>query len=186
MKLLPILSLIFLLPACISTPTEARSPGLHTVPVGSIVKLKQPLLIPAQRVRAGVQYGEATLSVYSSEPYCEFEVNTISDKEATLPAGDYRITRVRRYEDPFYTRQLEHSNQVASTSEAIAWGISAMSPDSHWTYTTVFSLESNVYADIRQLVCGNTFPSGFEARHITIREFEELAGDIMTIQIADR
>jgi hypothetical protein len=74
---------------------------------------------------------------------------------------------------------------VASSSETAAW-LALASPDSDWYYTTVFRLESSAFPDIRQLVCGIFFPSGFQARDITLEEFEALAGDVMTIQVVDK
>ncbi|MEA1889072.1 MAG: hypothetical protein U9N50_04745 [Pseudomonadota bacterium] len=186
MRFILTLALSLLFSACESIPSASRSPGLHTIPTGSIVKLNRALTIPAQRVRIGVQYGEVIAGVYTGEPYCQFEVNTISETATTLPAGEYRITRVLQYEDPYFSHLPRSKRRVASASEAAAWATQAMSPDSHWTYTTVFRLESRLHPDIRQLVCGSTFPSGYEARHITIREFEILAGDVMTLQVAGK
>ena len=183
MKFILILSLPLLLSACASAPLTSSNPGLHTVPVGSVVKLNQPLTIRAGRVDTAVQYGEATLAVDPYEPHCKFEVNTIAKKTFMLPAGDYRITRVVRYSDPFFSHNEGKTIRVASSSAAAAW-LGMASPDSHWYYTTVFRLQSELHPDIRQLVCGTVFPSGFESRDITISEFETLAGNVMSLQIA--
>jgi hypothetical protein len=186
MKIILTLSLSLLLSACTSTPTTSRSPGLHTIPVGSIVKLNQALTISPQQVRTSVQFGEASASVNSEEPYCHFEINTLINTPTTLPAGEYRITRVRRFEDPYYSHQPSSTKKVATANEAAAWAIMATSPDSHWTYTTVFSLESPLQPDIRQMVCGNTFPTGYEARHMTLREFKALAGTVMSLVVKNK
>ena len=186
MKYILTLTLSLLLLACTATAPATSRTGLHTIPPGSILKLHQPLTIPALQVKTGVQYGEATAYVNSNEPYCEFEVNTIAETATILPAGDYRITRVLRYEDPFYSLQTNNKIKTASAGDTAAWRAFAMSQDTHWTYTTVFRLESMAHPDIRQLVCGSTFFSGFDARHITISEFETLAGDVMSLQLAGR
>ena len=80
-------------------------------------------------------------------------------------------------------RKEGNTIRVASSSAAAAW-LGMASPDSHWYYTTVFRLQSELHPDIRQLVCGTVFPSGFESRDITISEFETLAGNVMSLQIA--
>lgn len=180
-----VVTLSLLLSACTSTLFATRGPGLYTVPTGSIVKLNQPLIIRPQRVTTAVQYGKPTISVNPYEPHCKFEVNTISEAKMTLPAADYRITRVVRYSDPFYSRKPIGKKMVASSSESAAW-LAIASPDSDWYYTTVFRLESTAHPDIRQLVCGIFFPSGFQARDITLEEFETLAGNVMTLQIANK
>ncbi len=184
MKLILTLTLSLLLSACASTPSESGGPGLYHTPVGSIVKLNQALTIPAGKVRAGVQFGNVTYSVNQYEPYCEFHVNTILESNTTLPAGDYRVTKVRRFEFPIAGSQRNGGNMVASSSEASAWAVvSAMSPARDWLYTTSLYLESEAYPDIRLLECGNAFPAGFMMdHHVTLNEFEMTAGDIITIQ----
>jgi len=185
MKFIITLFLSLLLSACASAPITSSNPGLHSVPVGSVVKLKQPLTIRAGRVDTAIQYGEATLAVDPYEPHCKFEVNTIAKKTFTLPAGDYRVTRVIRYSDPFFSHKQGDALRVVASSEAAAW-LGMASPDSHWYYTTVFRLQSELHPDIRQLVCGTVFPSGFESRDITISEFEALAGNVMSLHMAGK
>jgi hypothetical protein len=177
-----VVTLSLLVSACTSTLFATLGPGLYTIPTGSIIKLNQPLTIRPQRVTTGVQYGKPTIAVNPYEPHCKFEVNTIAEETITLPAGDYRITRVVRYSDPFYSRKPIAKKMVASSSEPAAW-LAMASPDSDWYYTTVFRLESTAHPDVRQLVCGIFFPSGFQARDITLEEFEALAGDVMTLQV---
>jgi hypothetical protein len=186
MKFILTLTLSLMVAGCASTPLTSRDPGLYTIPAGSIVQLNQPLTIKAGEVSAGIQFGEPSLAVNPDEPHCKFEVNTILTRDVTLPAADYRITRVIRYSDPFYSHQQSSNMRVASSSNAVAWLAMGGSPDSHWYYTTVFRLESDAHPDIRQLVCGTVYPSGYEARDITINEFEALAGDVMSIRIAGK
>jgi hypothetical protein len=180
-----VVTLSLLVSACTSTLFATLGPGLYTIPTGSIVKLNQPLTIRPQRVTTAVQYGKPTISVNPYEPHCKFEVNTIAEETITLPAADYRITRVIRYSDPFFSRKPVTNKMVASSSETTAW-LAIASPDSDWYYTTVFRLESTAHPDVRQLVCGIFFPSGFQARDITLEEFEALAGDVMTLQVVDK
>lgn len=117
MKQLIIIVAVSLISACVSTPTSSGGSGLYTIPIGSTVKLNQPLIIPAGQVRAGVQFGRATLSINQYEPHCEFQVNTILETDATLPAGDYLITRVRRYEIPIADLNPGSDKLLASSDE---------------------------------------------------------------------
>ena len=187
MKLILILSLSLLvsaLSACASSPSGITASSLYGVPVGSIVKLNQALTVPGGKVRAGVQYGKPSLSVNQYEPYCEFQVNTILQNNANLPAGDYRITKVRRFEFPIAGEQQNGGNMVASSSESSAWAVSFMSPARDWLYTTQLYLESDAYPDIRMLECGNAFPAGFMMdHHLTLNEFEMAAGDVISLQM---
>ena len=186
MKLILALPLSLLVSACASVPLTSSDPGLYTIPTGSILTLNQSLTIPALSVRTKIQDGEASANVDPSEPYCDIEVNTILETSATLPAGDYKITRVLRYEYPFSSEKPSSKMMVASSSETAAWKTLAMfSPDSIWHYTTAFRLESNLHPDIRQLECGTVFDEGYFARHITIRQFKTVAGEIMSLQSID-
>ena len=181
MKIILTLSLSILLAGCASAPLGRDNPGLYTVPVGSIIRLNQALTIPPQRVSTAIQYGEPTVAVVQEDPHCKFEVNSLLDKTVTLPAADYRITRVLRYSDPFYSHMKNRNVQVASSSNTASWLAMSGAPDSQWYLTTVFRLESDAYPDIRQLVCGIFYYSGYFARDMTIQEFNGLAGDMMTI-----
>ena len=183
MKFILTLGFSLMLTACASVPLTASDPGLNTVRTGSILTLHQPLTIPALKVRTSIQYGEETTAIDPSEPYCEFEVNTILETSVTLPAGEYKITRVLQYEFPFAGRNSTSSNMVSSSNELTAWKVLAFaSADSIWHYTTAFRLESNLHPDIRQLECGTVFGEGYFARHITIRQFKIIAGGIMSLR----
>lgn len=184
MKFILTLTFSLLVTGCASTSLTTRNPGLYTIPVGSIVQLNKPLTIYAGEVSAGVQFGEPTLGINPDEPHCKFEVNTILTEDVTLPAADYRITRMVRFTDTFYSHQPGRNVRIASSSDPATSFLMAGSTDSLWYYSTVFRLESKEHPDIRQLVCGIVFPSGYEARDITIKEFEELAGDVMRIRVA--
>lgn len=176
--------LLSALSACASSPSGVTDSSLYGVPVGSIIKLNQALTVPRGKVRAGVQYGKPSVSVNQYEPYCEFHVNTILESNAILPAGDYRVTKVRRFEFPIAGDQKNGGNMVASSSEATAWAVvSVISPARDWLYTTSLYLESEAYPDIRMLQCGNAFPAGYMMdHHVTLDEFEMTVGDIIMIQ----
>lgn len=188
MKWILTLTLSLLISACASTSTMSSGPALFNTPIGSIVKLNKPLTVPAGKVRAGVQFGRTTLSVNQYEPFCEFHVNTILKKNATLPAGEYRITKVRRYEYPIAGSQPNSGNMVASSSELSSWAfLSANAAARDWLYTTSLFLESEAYPDIRMLECGNAFPAGFIfTHHITINEFEATAADVIKLLAAEK
>jgi len=189
---LPILSLFLLMTACTGAPMTAGNPGLYTIPVGTVLVLNQPLVIPAGKARAGIQNGKPTLSsgIDKWSPYCEFLVNTISTEEARLPAGNYRVTRIQRDQiptgglDPAGRSMLALAGTDASQTTMAGIGIAqgGGAADQTWLYRTTIRLESDVYPDVRQLECGNTFGTGFEARHLTLEEFRQAVGDVITLR----
>lgn len=179
MKYLLTVVIALTLTGCGDVPLTKNNPGLYSLPNGSILRLNEALTIPSRKARTGIQYGEATRGVDMWQPYCEVVVNTISDKQATIIPGDYRVTKTRRAQIPYAGTTPDGGNMIASSDGA---GLSlAQSPSYAWLYKTTVSLESNDYPDIRQIECGAVYGTGYEARHITIREFEATVGNIITL-----
>jgi hypothetical protein len=182
MKIFLALALALFLAGCSTSPVQYKQPMLHTsIAAGQVVQLNQPLTVAAQRVDAGVQFGRETVSLDPWEPHCKFEINTLRDRDVTLPAGDYLITRVSRRADPYYS-QRNGSKMMVAAAENAAFMAFAGNQDSFWYYATIFRLESEEFPDIRQLICGEMWPSGFDARDITLEKFENTIGDVITIK----
>jgi hypothetical protein len=179
MKHLMIILITVSLIGCTDVPLTSSNPGLYSLPEGSILKLNQALTIPARKARTGIQYGKPTRGVDKWHPYCEVVVNTLSDSQATIVPGNYRVTKIRRAQIPYAGTQPDGGNLLASTSAA---GLTiAQSPSYAWLYKTTVSLESTDYPDIRQIECGAVFGTGYDARHMTVREFEETVGKVITL-----
>jgi len=155
MKFILIIISSLLVSACVSTSPTVNDPGMMTIQTGSILILNQPLAITQGKARTGVQHGKAVAGVNVNEPYCEFLINTIAKTTTTLPAGSYRITKNRGFQVPYATN--------------------------YYLNITALRLESSPPSDIRQVECG-IVSSGYESRYLTIKEFEMLAGDVMTLQ----
>jgi hypothetical protein len=113
-------------------------------------------------------------------------VNTIAKTRSSLTVGDYRVTKIRRAQIPYAGLQHGGRKMVASSNESIAWATQASSASYAWLYKTTLSLESTVHPDIRQVECGAVFGTGYEARHITVKEFKTLAGDVMTLKVTGK
>ena len=155
MKFILIIISSLLVSVCVYTSSTANDPGMMTIQTGSILILNQSLTIPQGKARTGVQHGKAVTGVNVNEPYCEFLINTIAKTTTTLPAGSYRITKNRGSQVPY--------------------GVN------YYLNKTALRLESSPPSDIRQVECG-IVSSGYESRYLTIKEFETLAGDVMTLQ----
>lgn len=167
------------LTGCADAPLTKSNPGLYSVPNGTILRLNEPLTIPSRKARTGIQFGKPTRGVDKWQPYCEVVVNTISDKQATIVPGDYRVTKTRRAQIPYAGTTPNGGNMIASAAET---GFTvAQAPSYAWLYRTTVSLESSDYPDIRQIECGAVFGTGYEARHITVREFETTVGNVITL-----
>ncbi len=179
MKYLLTVVIALSLTGCADAPLTKSNPGLYNVPKGSILRLNEPLTIPSRKARTGIQFGKPTRGVDKWQPYCEVVVNTISDSQATIVPGDYRVTRTRRAQIPYAGSTPDGGNMLASTtgSEIVV----AQASSYAWLYQTTVSLESSDYPDIRQIECGAVFGTGYEARHMTIREFETAVGKVITL-----
>lgn len=179
MKHLIIILITVSLIGCTDVPLTSSNPGLYSLPEGSIMKLNQALIIPARKARTGIQFGKPTRGVDKWQPYCEVVVNTLSDSQATIVPGNYRVTKIRRAQIPYAGTGPDGRNMLASIS--MSGLVVASSPSYAWLYKTTISLESSDYPDIRQIECGTVFGTGYDARHMTIREFEGAVGKVITL-----
>lgn len=159
MKFILIITFSLLMSACVSTSFTFKDPGMLAIQTGSILILNQSLTIQQGKARTGVQHGKAVTGVNMNEPYCEFLINTIAKTTTILPAGRYRITKNRGYQVPYAIN--------------------------YYLNMTSLSLESSPPSDIRKVECG-IVSSGYESHYLTIKEFETLAGDVMTLQLTGK
>ncbi len=179
---LPVLTI--LLTSCATPQSNKETDFFANIPAGSTLAVNSPLTIAANEVRASLQFGrQVSLQQLDKwEPYCQLVVRTLSRQDKVIPAVDFRITRVVRDEEP-YTR-LKNSNRtmIASTDENLSFLYSGDTSYT-WLIKTYMDLESNDYPDIYRFVCGQVW-DGYTSRRLYMSEFNEAAGDFITIVTA--
>ncbi len=161
-----LLFLLFALAGCASLPDGTTEVGRLT--------LLAPLSIPAASATVRLQYGRpvARNAVQEQDPFCVFEINTVSDGPQSVKPDRFRITR--------------HSHAISTIAEAalprlvptrVAW----FDDDrpTHIYYKTLFQLESTTQAGVRQLTCmsNQNLPGVYPfMRHLTLDEIRDALG----------
>lgn len=153
------------------TTPDTRSP-YYTVPVGSIVDLRQPVAIPSDKVGIYIQGGQrisGQLQAYA--PYCRLEVNTLSDTGRTIAPDRFTVTRVRHE-----VSYVEAARAVVPVQQ------DGGSPPAE-IYATLLYLHSDKQPDVRRLRCAHyQYPPVF-ARHLSIDEIRTALGDIAHLEL---
>ena len=181
------LILIILLSSCAIPQHAGKQKNYFSdTPAGSILRVNHPVTIPANEARVSLQFGKqvSLQQLDKWEPYCQLVVRTLSREAVQIPAGDFRITRVVRDEEPFTRLKNTRRVMIASTDDNLSFLYeSSASPNYTWLITTYMSLQSNEYSDIYRLICGQVW-DGYTSRRLYIDEFKEAAGDFLTIKMA--
>jgi len=184
-KLIGIMALGLLLGGCQQSAQRMAAGYLGAVEPGTLVTTRQPLTIPVDSARAGIQHGKAvdTRDFERYDPYCELEVRSVArDRAATVPPGRFRVTRVQNDRTSFGQRLPAAGVMLASIDDvSVALLAQGAGADKPWLFKTILSLESDTYPDILRLTCGQWWPQYYLARHLTMEEFEAAVGDVITL-----
>jgi hypothetical protein len=182
MKRFVLPGLCIILSSCAAAPVASKPGFFADTPVGSTLTVNQPLTIPANEVRASLQFSKQTRmqELDKWEPYCQLVVKTLIREEKHIPAMDFRITRVVRDEEPFTRLKKSRRLMIASADENFSI-LSFGGPSYTWLIKTYMYLESDEYPDIYRMVCGQVW-DGYSSRQLYMSEFEEAVGDFISIR----
>lgn len=186
MKQFVLPALTILLTSCVTPQPHKEIDFFADIAAGSTLVVNNPLTIPANEVRASMQFGrQVSLQQLDKwEPHCELVVRTLSRQDKEVPAVDFRITRVVSDEEPF--TRLKKSNKtktmIASTAEDLSFLYSGDASYT-WLIKTYMDLESNEYPDIYRFVCGQVW-DGYTSRRLHMSKFNEAAGEFISITTA--
>ena len=165
--------LLMALAGCASSPPA-------TMDVGRL-SLLAPLVIPAASATVRLQYGKpvARNGVQEQDPFCVFEINTVSDGPQTVKPDTFRITR--------------HSHAISSIADAaLPWPgairVALFDDDrpTHIYYQTLFRLESAMQPGVRLLTCmsNQNLPGVYPfMRHLTPDEIRGALGENFRLEL---
>jgi hypothetical protein len=154
----------------------ASQPGGLAPPDSGRLVLLAPLTIPAESASVRLQYGKpvARNGVREYDPFCVFEIETVSDAPQIVRPDTFRITRIG------------HSiGGIADTVAAPAYpapikvGLSRDGRPTHIYYKTLFWLRSDTRPGARLLNCmsNQNLPGVYPfMRHLTLPEIREALG----------
>ena len=156
------------------------SPPPATINIGRL-SLLAPLVIPSASATVRLQYGNpvARNGVQEQDPFCVFEINTVSDGPQTVKPDTFRITR--------------YSHAISSIADAaLPWPVAtrvALFDDdgpTHIYYQTLLRLESALQPGVRQLTCmsNQNLPGVYPfMRHLTLDEIRAALGTNFRLEL---
>jgi hypothetical protein len=125
------------------------------------------------------QGGVAAHGASEFEPRCELEVRKVMETTQTIPAGHFRIGKVRGVQR--YVGQ-PGANMVAAAGGAIQ--LADDSSNEWYMYTYHMQLLSEEQAEPPVLICGGAYDYPFYARYPALQEIREALGDYATLTLA--
>lgn len=183
---LALLSLVLGLGACSSTPERA-------LPELGLLHLRSAIDIEPNAATARLQYGRivARNGVQEQDPFCVFEIDTVSDKIQTVPSGRFRITGISRSVETFAGMPVvPQVGQYRPTRMNLRVGFGDDDSPTHIYYKTTFRLtdtEQLGQPHVRSLSCmSNQNAPGSAAfmRHLTMAEIRAALGDWLSLSLA--
>ena len=125
------------------------------------------------------QGGVAAHGASEFEPRCELEVRKVLETSQTIPAGNFRIGKVRGVQR--YVRQ-PGANMLAAAGGAMQ--LADDSSNEWYMYTYHMQLLSEEQAEPPVLICGGAYNYPFYARYPTLQEIREALGDYASLTLA--
>lgn len=165
--------LILLLAGCAGAPTLG-------VERGRLVLLT-PLTIAPESATVRLQYGQpvARNAVREYDPFCIFEINTVSDGPQTVQPDTFRVTRISE------TVGTIADTVSGSDPAPIKVGMFNDRRPSHIYYKTLFWLQSDKQA-VRLLSCmsNQNVPGVYPfMRNLTLREIRATLGPAFRLEL---
>jgi hypothetical protein len=174
------IGLLALAGCAIPVAPDENSP-YYLVPVGSTLKLNQPVDIHAHRARAYIQGGRVLSfpEVKLYYPHCTLEIRTLKDTVQTVQPGTFTIRKVvQNLNDGVSSgqRQLAHGGiRLVSGSDG---GLPIL------MYATHLYLYSGEQPDVLRLTCQQMNETNSRAVHVTIREMRTTLGSLINLTLA--
>ncbi|NOQ90092.1 MAG: hypothetical protein GQ549_04010 [Gammaproteobacteria bacterium] len=172
-------ALLLSLTGCISNDTKDESSPFYSVPVHSILKLNQSLIINGGQVATYVQNGkvmpERDVDKYS--PNCKFEIYTMSEQPRTVDADSFLLTKVV---DNIESSSLKESPQLAALDGALViglWDRSYM-----YNYATMMYLHSDRQKDVYRMTCQH-WEDVMDDMYLSVTQMRQAMGKVFTLEI---
>jgi hypothetical protein len=166
---------LLLLAGCAGQPATSTDPDL-----GRLVLLTT-LTIPPDSATLRLQHGRpvARNEVHEQDPFCVFEIDTVSDSPQTVRPDSFRVTRIGHSIDTIASAALPYP---------VAIKVGRFSDDlpSQIYYKTLFRLHSEQQPGVRQLTCmsNQNMPGVYPfMRHLTLQEIRAALGADFRLEV---
>jgi hypothetical protein len=166
------LALLGLVAGCQSTAPRVPGSSDYVYPAGMTIRLLEPLTIPGGYATVRLQSGRtaAPTAVQDTEPYCVFELDTVSAAPQTVSPGRFEVTSTEKRIQDFGGTPVMPSIGLS--------GLYGHDGPSHIYYVTEFHLRSAEDRRVRSLSCQSDQSSipGPAQHHLTLAEMKQAAG----------
>lgn len=159
------------------------------LPVGSILRLTQTLVIPADRSFIYIAHGKVaplknynTVNIY--EPYCMFRLQKEAPMVRKVLADKFEVTKVvewNRYYGSLDNNNLVRNNNRAGKLLKVGTSINFDSGIDIVMYATILRLHSDQQSEVKELVCGHWDEYSI-VEPLTLEEMQSALGDLIIIE----
>jgi len=190
MKKLTVLLFSLLLVSCTYTPVTIK----ELVPVGSTLRLTEPLEIPPNYSFVYIAFGRIAPhkhinSVDIYEPYCEFHLRKKSDQARRVEADTFKITKIVEWEG--YVDAPSAIKVASADTIAASGGINIRIGAGDYNdvgpslimYATILTLQSDKQPEVKEMVCGHWYDQG-KVEPLTLEQFKTAIGKMFVIDTA--
>lgn len=165
--------------SCATGPYPVTSP-YYLIPANSILKLNQPLEIPANTGRVYLQYGKVVAHNKLDQyfPHCWFISWNISDSAITITPDSFKIIETIKYETfAAANKQL----RLAMASTRFASGVNGATA---MEYMTIIKIHSDKQPAIKELTCSH-WEDPADATHLTLSQITRTLGKLAEIKLVN-
>jgi hypothetical protein len=142
--------------------------------------LHQAVSIQPGTVRVIFQQGSVSRGASELQPRCELEVRRILETTQTIPAGSFRIGKVRGMQR-FVRRQSERV-MLAAAGDSFLLADDTSNEWYMYTYRMQLMSDQSQH-EAPTLVCGGAYNFAFYARYPTLQEMRDALGDHATLNL---
>lgn len=174
-----LLPVLLFLSACQSGALTRPSGLLFDQLRGGEFTLHRNMIVPPGRVRIIFQEGTASLGASEFQPRCELELSRLLDTPQTIPAGSYRIGKVRGLQR--YVNRPAAGTLLAAADDQLR--IADDGSNFWYMYTYQMQLLSDQQPNAPLLICGGAYNYPFYARYPTLQEMRAALGDYATLAV---
>jgi hypothetical protein len=175
-----LLSLAILLGGCAQTGGNHPDSSPYDSHGDVRVNLVQALEIPPGEATVRLQYGRivARNGVQETDPYCIFELETVSDQPQPVRPGSFPVTGFQRRIESF-------SGMPAVRWNPLGRGIGRDNGPSQMYYISEFRLRSEDQPKVRALTCQvDQGSAGISSpRHLTLAEMSQALGRFFSLEL---
>ena len=170
--------LALLLAGCQSVGVPAGYTRYYRLPPGAVVVLKQPITIPANKVKVYIQNGRVRSSADQYRPFCRFEVYTLQTWPRVVQPDEFLVYRSGQYRDVV-------SNDKRRWLAARSWLWLHNDLTSPMIFGNQLYLRSAAQPDVYRMLCGHLQETDAyrRPRNLTIDQIRYALGDLITLRL---